>query len=221
MNKTQMSEAMRELDYLALLEYRQPIAQLAREADPNTRLLRVGRLIGVMLKEPFSQPMELTMPSSVTAAYRGWEFDEKAIRSVSKRRTWQYKAIAELKNEYLGQTATVLDFVNDARYERGFFKYFAQSLHKYVCGDPKIRKKIESALKAGRKAGTPLPQLSPETIIAAGGSALGVMLVQQVPLLGIVGAPVIAAVVVIFYSVGIDAFCQWVQDSYETKSIEQ
>jgi hypothetical protein len=43
----------------------------------------------------------------------------------------------------------------------------------------------------------------------------------SIPILGIVGAPVMAAVVVILYSVGLDAFSRWVSESYDTKNIEQ
>jgi len=49
----------------------------------------------------------------------------------------------------------------------------------------------------------------PEGIVGAGGLTLGVYLVQPVPILGMVGAPVIAAVVVILYTLGVNAFCQW------------
>jgi hypothetical protein len=57
--------------------------------------------------------------------------------------------------------------------------------------------------------------------VAAGGTALGTLLVQSVPVLGMVGAPVIAAIVVMLYAVGIDAFCKWVKSSTSTRQAEQ
>ena len=39
---------------------------------------------------------------------------------------------------------------------------------------------------------------------------LGVELVQQIPELGVFGAPMVAAAVVVLYRLGLDGFCQWV-----------
>ena len=38
---------------------------------------------------------------------------------------------------------------------------------------------------------------------------IGTWLVQSIPVLGIMGAPVIAGMIFIMYSIGIDAFCSW------------
>jgi hypothetical protein len=82
-------------------------------------------------------------------------------------------------------------------------------LHKYICGDEAIRKKVKDAIKASLKMEGQLNTLTPEAIVGAGGLTLWVYLVQSVPALGMVGAPVIAGIVVILYVLGVKAFCQW------------
>ena len=68
---------------------------------------------------------------------------------------------------------------------------------------------METALKGAGKADKRIPVVTPEIIVGSGGLTIGVVLVQSVPILGIVGAPVIAAVIIILYTLGVDAFCKW------------
>lgn len=221
MHQEEMNAALQQLDYMSLLEYRQTVGEIADPKRPNQSIARIGRLVGVMMKEPFASPKILPKLSKVTRAYRGWNLDERRLRTVTSQRTWQYRAMRHLAAEQLGPKATVVDFARDAKYERGFFRHLASSIHAYLCGDKKLRAKIDNALKAGARTGTALPKLSPESIVAAGGTALGTLLVQSVPVLGIVGAPVIAAIVLMLYAVGIDAFCNWVKSSPSTTQVEQ
>jgi hypothetical protein len=53
------------------------------------------------------------------------------------------------------------------------------------------------------------PVVTPETIVGTGGLALGVELVHAVPVMGMVGAPVVAGLVVILYKLGVEGFCDW------------
>jgi hypothetical protein len=105
----------------------------------------------------------------------------------------------------------VPDLCLDAYQERGFFGYFARVLRKYICGDKQTRKLVDKAIKAATKSGSKVPPLTPEAIVASGGCALGVILIERIPMLGMVGAPVIGATVLILYSLGVEAFCQWSQ----------
>ena len=209
MNVVALQHGFTELDQLSRAEYRQPLAEIMR--DP----VRLGRLVGVLLKQPFAEPENLAHPSLRTGAYRAWHLVDAGKFERCSRDTWQLKALQRMQQELVLQEIqymhySLYQFAVDAQHERGFFALFARTLRKYICGDKKIRKKIEDALKAGGKAGfLKVPPITPEAIVAAGGLALGVYLVQAIPILGMVGAPVVAAVVVILYSLGLDAFCQW------------
>lgn len=209
MNVEALQRGFIELDQLSRAEYREPLAEIVR--DP----IRLGRLVGVLLKQPFAEAKNLAHPSLRTGAYRAWHLVDSGKFENCSRDTWQLQALQRMHQELSLQERHYVDyslygFAVDAQHERGFFALFARTLRKYICGDKKIRKKIEDALKAGGKAGGPkIPPITPEAIVAAGGLVLGVYLVQKIPILGMVGAPVVAAVVVILYSLGVDAFCEW------------
>ncbi|HSZ58126.1 MAG TPA: hypothetical protein VK797_20855 [Tepidisphaeraceae bacterium] len=198
------------LNSLAQTEYHQSLADIIVEDDRPVAALRIGRLVGVLLKEPFSEPLARHHPSSSQVrAYREWHLrgDDRLINSRSG--TWQYRALSEIIREF-SLTRDVPDLCRDAAQEHGFFGYFAWVLRKYICGDKQTRKLVDNALKAGTKAGHKLPPVTPEAIVAAGGVALGALLVERIPIMGMVGVPVIAAVVVILYTLGVSAFCQWI-----------
>lgn len=175
--------------------------------------MRLGRLIGVLIKEPFAVPQTLPTPSSPSGACRSWELvgpEQFATHTAN----WQSQALEIIRTELTADEPYVAALNNYelAKYahdEMGFFGFFARSLGKYLCGDKKIRKKVDDAVKAGAKLGNRIPALTPETIVGAGGLSLGAYLVQHVPVLGIAGAPVVAAVVLILYTLGVDAFCKW------------
>ena len=115
--------------------------------------------------------------------------------------------------ENAGRFATVIDLARDAHFERGFFGYLALSLQKYICGDAEIRKAIDKNIKQGKAAGFDVKLLTPPQLVQGGGLALGSYLITHIPLLGLVGAPVIAGLVLLLYTIGVDAFCHWVKDS--------
>jgi hypothetical protein len=103
---------------------------------------------------------------------------------------------------------SVYQLAEDAQDETGFFGYFARTLRKYICDDPEIRKKVESVIGQA-KGDKNIPAITPELVVGSGGLALGAYMVQTIPILGLVGVPVIAAVVVILYTLGVNAFCEW------------
>jgi hypothetical protein len=46
-------------------------------------------------------------------------------------------------------------------------------------------------------------------LVQAGGVALATLLVSHIPVLAIVGAPVLSGIVLLIFTIGIDAFCTW------------
>jgi hypothetical protein len=214
MTKEQLQQGFASLNELSREDYRGvTLEDLGKQAvTPDEAWIKVGRLVGVELKQPFATPRPLTTPAPVSGAYRAWDLDVSSFAKQSSTQTWQYRALTELiKEKPQGREfASVLALAEDAHHERGFFGYFAHSLAKYICGDPKMRKKIETEIKKGQKAGLALSNVTPETVVQGGGVALASLLVGHIPLLGFVGAPVIAGIVFIFYKIGVDAFCTWV-----------
>jgi hypothetical protein len=107
------------------------------------------------------------------------------------------------------QPHNVYDLAQTAHHERGFFAFLAIWCRKYICKDQKLRAKIESEVKAAKIADLDPKHITPERLVTLGGLSLGTLLVHSIPVLGIMGAPVIAAIVLIIYTIGIDAFCSW------------
>jgi hypothetical protein len=218
MESEDLESALRELDALAKIEYHESLVQVATEPtdDDTARLLRIGRLLGVMLKEPFASPTVLSTPSPHSRAYRAWDLKPASVvDDPIVQLSWQYRALDALRvdpevTDALGwQPTSVYEVASDAQFERGFFGYLAVSCRRYLCRDPALRKEIEKQVKGAKRQGIDLKSITPEQIVAAGGLALGSELVQRIPVLGIMGAPVIAGLVFILYSIGLDAFCRW------------
>lgn len=213
----ELRAGMSQLAELAQAEYREPLENViapARES-PDRVAARVGRLIGVAMKEPFADATNLDTPSAHSAAYRTWQLRD--AQSVEKQReTWQYATLDYLKTDASvgrGTFHSVHAIAEDAHYESGFFGHLAASARAYICGNADIRKKVEENIDKAKKAGLNVTLSAPEVVVGSGGVALGSYLVTAVPVLGFVGVPVIAGIVLLLYTIGIDAFCSWTASS--------
>ena len=218
MNEAQLEEGFTELQKLAKGDYHQSLEEVLSDHDERTAFMRLGRLIGVSLKQPFATPMPMrSVEDSRSPSYRGWELARDRFRRPDVQQTWQYRTLEALLHEAPDgrRFASVEQLADDAHYERGFFTYLARSAHKYICGDPAIRKEIDKHVRAAKKAGFSTKHLTPEVLVQAGGLALGAYLVAHIPVFGFVGAPVVAGFVLVLYSIGSDAFCKYLEDRFE------
>ena len=82
MNEDALKEGFAELDLLAKAEYRQSLEEVLQDSDSQRGAARVGRLVGVLIKQPFAKSQALPQPSAGTAAYRGWDLLKRAILTV-------------------------------------------------------------------------------------------------------------------------------------------
>lgn len=216
MTSEELKKGFGLLNELAEAEYHQSLDQMLRDApSPVDPSLQIGRLIGVMLKQPFAKAVDLPRPSPRSGAYRAWELaSDDVLTAGNKRSTWQYQALERLAEETGYRDAHQLAL--DAHFESGFFACLARSTAKYICGDAKIRKDIKKAVDEAKRSGLNISVTSPEVVVGAAGLSLGILLIQSVPILGVVGAPVIAGFVLIIYRIGVDAFCDWTR-SYDVR----
>jgi len=216
MNETELKEGFVVLKQLALDEYEESLRKVTSNEDKQMIFNQVGRLVGVTLKQPFAEPMELTAPSPYSHAYRSWALvDEKTFEERQEAQGQALKALLEeLKRQgEAGDNWTLYQLALDAHHERGFFGYLARSCRKYICNDPEFRKEVEKAVNETRKAGVDLKYMIPDVIVGSGGLSLGVWLVGAVPVLSVMGAPVIAGLVLLLYKIGADAFCEYSNSS--------
>ena len=199
-----------ELDRLSRLDYFESVWAVANASTDasDIKMLRLGRLLGVSMKEPFSRARARPQPTKDTHSNRAWTLRPRQLLGASGAHdSWQYRTLQAMAREAkLNPTAMALTL----KRERNFSAFLFRSVHKYLCGDAKIRAKVKRNVDAARKAGVGLRLQDPEVIVGAGGLALGSYLVSVAPILGYVGAPVIAGLVLLLYTVGVDAFCDWV-----------
>jgi len=219
MNEREFMAGMSELDQLASLDYHKSLNAVLEGLPAADARKQLERLIGVTLKLPFAIPESLPTPSSYSHAHRGWNLDEQKFGAPGIDSTWQYRTLEAIwhEPENINQFCSLLDLARDAHFERGFFGYFARSLQKYICGDDQIKKQIKKSVEEGKAAGFDVKMFSPAQLVQAGGLTLGSYLVVHIPILGFAGAPVIAGLVLLLYTVGVDAFCSWVKDTADSE----
>lgn len=231
MDARELRSGIAELNALAEQEYGAGLSQVLAADDrvSASPVDRVGRLIGVEMKQPFAIPVMAAKPAPYTGARRAWNLvSEEEFLRASRTPSWQFATLEALRSDPavsidLGRVPTsVYLLAVEAHHERGFFGYLLVACRKYLCQDKKLRDEVEKNVAAAKRAGFDVRNITPETVVGAGGLALGTMLVQSIPVLGIVGAPVIAGFVLLIYSVGLDALCQWAADRDLRKaSLEQ
>jgi hypothetical protein len=106
--------------------------------------------------------------------------------------------------------ASVGKLAEHAYYERAFFGLLAQSAAKYIRGNPALRAQIDKSIADAKAQGFTTKRLAPDVLVQTGGLTLATILIAHIPILAVAGAPVIAGFVVVLYSIGSDAFCQYV-----------
>ena len=199
-----------KLEELAREEYHQSLEEIIAEKDKEKAARRVGRLVGVMLKEPFAVSSELKTRSRRTSAYREWQLKPpQEFNAAGEMNPEARKRLEWLVDQLSERGMTMSDpyqLALEAQHESGFFALLMKVLRDYICGDRKIRKMVDDAFKKVSKLGK---APTPETVVGAGGLTLGAYLVQLVPALGMLGAPIIAALILILYLLGCRAFCEW------------
>ncbi|MBK9205821.1 MAG: hypothetical protein IPL73_26065 [Candidatus Obscuribacter sp.] len=98
------------------------------------------------------------------------------------------------------------------------FLYLAISICKYANSDPGLMKKLSDAGKSAKKAGQPIP--SPAAINNMLIVGLAEFLVKLVPGLSGISIVVLAGILTIIVTIGMDAFCSWVSDQTNGECVD-
>lgn len=220
--------AYTELSDLAEAEYGQTLAELLADDDPvqgdeydnfevrdsHDAFWRLGRLIGITVKEPFAEPEDRTDQESQTDARRFWNLDSQALK-VARPDLWQYNLLTEfladtdregyfdwLPPQELAEPEQVAWFLMEAHSERGVFGALAKAARPYLCKDPEVREKLTKTMATGRIEADPAQMI-------AGGATTGAasLIIAVVPWLGPAALPVVAGILLIITAKGLNAFC--------------
>jgi hypothetical protein len=226
MEAIELEASLQQLDTLARKEYHASLTDVVTRPDDcdERRLFKIGRLLGVILKEPFAEPEALDPPSSYSGAYRAWNLKPE-VDFEKAQSCWQYRALEALRSDpeviqrMGGQLPSVYELARMAQTERGFFWFLAMSCRRYLCRDPELRSQIEREVQTAKRSGIDIKNVTPEVIAASGALQIAESLFERIPALGMTGAVVTAGLVFIIYNIGIDAFCRWASDheSYHDK----
>jgi len=210
--ETKLRAGLAELDELSRYEYHENLDKVLSldHGDQDVEsALRVARLIGVVIKQPFAERVERNEPSFRTGAYREWLLiDEGSFKKQEGKMIWQARLLEELAQEM--NFSSTYQLASYAHYESGFFECLAKSVRKHVCSDLPSGRKVKDAVARARSPLKHEATASRDVIAGTAGASIAAALMSAVPFLGIVGAPVIAGIVLILYKIGIDAFCEWV-----------
>ena len=95
-DQKRVSGATMQLEDLSLAEYRASLAAVLDDPSRSLedRLWRIGRLIGIAVKQPFAEPVDIEPGRSATGARRGWVLHPESVASAQD--SWQYKLVVGL-----------------------------------------------------------------------------------------------------------------------------
>jgi hypothetical protein len=244
-----LKAARESLEDLAKDEYGLTLDDLFADDDPvrgneyetmevresHDAMWRVGRLVGITVKEPFAT----TRPrgdndESQTGARRVWNLEANRLGSAHPD-WWQYNLIAAflategrsgyfdwLPPKNLPEVEQVAWFLERAQTERGVFGALVKGARKYLC-KPDIRAALASSgvpAKDPGKAldGPPREEVKPgskgrlsadpvQTVVVGMTSSTASIVVAAVPWLGPTMAPFVGGLLLIIAVKGVNSLC--------------
>ena len=72
MDEETLKRSFEELNQLSSDEYKASLIEIVRDSDAQYSAMRVGRLAGVLLKQPFAVRKDLPVPFGRTRAFHAW-----------------------------------------------------------------------------------------------------------------------------------------------------
>jgi hypothetical protein len=206
-SESDLRAANRVFDELARSEYGVSVDELVGHLDSanSNELLQFGRLIGVLVKQPFATRIDFPERSPFSGAFHGWDIDRAQLDNPKKWQSWQYKTLEQTALSFPG-IQNPDDLLAQTHSERGLWAYIANSFGNYICGaSPELDKTIREQLNAVK--------LSPEGLYGTAGIALATALLTAIPpltgLIAVGAAPILYGFMVILSRIGIDGFCKW------------
>ena len=181
-----MMAAYAKLSDLAEAEYGQTLAELLADdrpvhgseydnftvRDSHDAFWRLGRLIGITVKEPFAKPADRKAQESQTEARRVWVLDRQTLE-VEHPELWQYNLLTEflvdtervgyfnwMPPKGLAEAEEVALFLVNAHSERGVFGTLAKAARPYLCKDPEVRKKLTKTVAKGQVEADPVQMVA-------------------------------------------------------------
>lgn len=236
--------AWAELEKLAKAEYGHAVEELFAIEEPvaatnevdyaastvlesTDAFWRVGRLIGITIKQPFAEPAPLGGYPSQTSARRRWNLKQDGTLGREHPDWWQYDLILgflasqEGTGEFdwlpppgLSDAERVTWFLEAANSERGIFRTVALAVRRQICHDRGAAP--EEPASKGRLSAEPLQVVTVGSVQAAATSLADQVSWLADPRMSIVTAGI--ALLILRY--GLDGFCRRTLPQPETGIVE-
>jgi hypothetical protein len=223
------------LDEFATEEYGQDVAALFADDDPVRKteyqsmgvrgsadaFWRVGRLVGITIKEPFATAGRIDGRPSQTGARRRWDLNHD-LWYEQHPEWWQYNVLVAylaeqprrreldwLPPKTMPEAEQVWRFLSEAQNERGVFRAVVKALRPVLCADP--NKKSLSRISA-----------DPVQIVTVGAvTTVANQLAQEVSwLAGDSQHMVTVGISMLIVKYGVDGFCQRTVPAPEPGAVE-
>lgn len=211
-----VSQFCSKAETLSQSEYGIPLDVLVSSLEQENVRFMYGRLLGIMVKEPFSDRVARSEPSHATGARFDWYWNYEKARDYTTQTTWQFALLRHLVAEHKEipepSPADVFQFIQyEGCVESRIFMYVIQAAHTNICGDAVARSRIQDAVKEAQKQGANIVDLSPTNlpiVVATAVSAIVASFGSYAILLG----PIAGGLALMLARIGLDAFCIWAHD---------
>jgi hypothetical protein len=220
----------RALDRLSPEHYRLTGAELLATLDTDQGRLQVARLLGVMVKEPFTEPFK-RRPSTRAKARIGLKWKPTQTLRDTAPGTWQFAFVRALlreerKLEVDPSDETVIDYLEtQARFETNLGKHIFQAFHRRICGSAATSETVKQAIAAARAEGIKLTGPTEAGLPVGMSSLVAVAVASLFPgPIALAAAPVIGGIALMLCQMGVEGFCSWsreVGDGDKLRAAEQ
>lgn len=205
-----LQEGLADLEELSAMEYGQELSTLLTKESARLRIIQVGRLMGVVLRDSFSWPTDLEQPDPDTEARRSWTLSESAA-FYEDSDCWQYKVLIALldeqwmKEELATKERSPYSVAEVLQETTGFFGAIAQSCSKSICRAAKVRDNLTTTLETLPADEKP----TPARIIDHVGEDMAAALLKSSSILRKCNPAVLTGMILILAAAGVKGFCDF------------
>jgi hypothetical protein len=210
----QLSVFIEKVSELCKAEYNRELEEITLALTDASARLAYGRLLGIMLKEPFSSRVLRASPSDSTGGSYNWLWDPDRVRDKSTHDTWQYRALGELVKHHRGIDTPSEDDIGEfiayeGELESRIFMFLMKSAHKNLCEDRARRRSIQTVFGKTSKLDPARPNIpaATATVVSAVVATFGHY--------GVVLGPLAGGIALMITRIGLDAFCLWANEEVE------
>ncbi|WP_157604851.1 hypothetical protein [Rhizobacter sp. Root16D2] len=200
------------------------LADLLVELNGPLARRQYARLLGVMVKAPFSEERRRRPAASTKAVYgMDWK-DTEALRLAGPGH-WQLEFLRALVSDEGGVPIDQIDpyaSLVHYKYESSLGKFIFRAFRKRICGNAATSASIKEAIRAARKSGIKLVEPTSSSISVGIASTVAVAVASVLPAtIAAVGAPVVGGIALLLVQVGVEGFCEWSAQAIEEEDANQ